>query len=511
MPDYFIPNPADTEFPFAEDWEISQWIAEGGATVVHVRYASDTDHPSCLEVVSDTDAKGVYHTVADVDPETKYAFEFSYKNAATQELDYLVYDNTGSATIVSGTLTKTVWSYHYEEFTTPTGCVEIIIYLRAGTANNVAFYIDDLSLQGNILEIDPDDVSISYPKQGMTKKSLDGTLRTDNSLATIDFNFSFPILSADGFDRLLEFHKSRKETYLDDQDVPAMIETGILYTEIQYDFVGITKGSGPEYAYEDKSASEPAAQGDFETNEIETADYNKLDDDDNNSYQDSASTTGHYVYHKFVFDVSGEYTAASDVQSFELTYKGKSNDASSANDDGVTLYAWNASAGNWVKLGATQVSTKETISISLMKPEQAQLFVDTSGGEINILVQSNGTKGAGTALTIDSYYIEATVNKSLSNTIFLLNRAVLTAGDVVHVKNKTDFTTLTLTTHYTIGDDGKSVIMVSEDDGDVIEVKYNQYYRIGSVSFSERRQNQGGPTAPNRSARLQLRGLIGLE
>lgn len=510
MPDLFIPNPSDLYFPFSEDWEIAQWIDEGGAVVTQSLYTDDADHPLCMEVVSDTDAKGVYNTVADVLESTKYAFELSYRCAATMELDYLVYDNTGSATIASGTLTKTVWSYHYEEFTTPANCVEIIIYLRAGTGTGAAFYVDDLSLQGNVIALDPDTFQISYPKSGHTRPTLNGTLRNDTVLTTVEIDMSFPILTSLRFDRLLNFHKSRRETYFDDQAVPPMTERGVLYTETQYDFVGITKASGPEFAYEDKSALQPDDQGDFESNEIETADYQVLDDDDNNSYQDGASTTGHHVYHKFVFDCSGEYTNAAQVRSFEITYKGKSNDASASNLDGVTLYAWNVNAENWVKLGSTQVSTKETISLSLMKPEQAQMFVEPNG-EINILAQSNGVKGAGDALTIDSYYIEVTVNKGLSDTITLLNRAVLSAGDVISVKNLTDFTNRTLTTHYTIGDNGKSVIMVSEDAGDVIEVKYNQYYRVSSISLSERRLATATPTTPDRSATMRLRGLIGLE
>lgn len=507
----FIPNPADTDFPFSEDWEIAQWTVEGGATVDKTRDISDSAHPSCLKVVSDTDGKGVTYTISDIREDVKYAFEMSYNNAAGQELDYLVYDNIGAATIVSGTFTDVIWSYHYEEFTSPAGCAEIIIYLRAGTGSGEAFYIDDLKLQGNVLEEDPEDFQPNYIKPGSTKRTLDGTLRSDIFRTTVDFALSFPSLTYAGFDRLLDLHKARKETYLDDQDVPSALARDTLYTETQYDFVGVTKASGPHYAYEDKSAAEPEAQADFESNEIETVDYQVLDDDDDNSYQDGASTTGHHQYQKFVFDSSGEYDAIAEVRSFELTYKGKSNDASSANQDGVTLYAWNSNAGNWVKLGATRVSTKETISFSTMKPEQAQMFVDIAAGEINILVQSNGTKGAGTALTVDSYYIEVTINKAKSNTVTLLNRAVLSAGDVIHVKNLTQVTTLTLGADYTIGYDGMSVITSGQDPGDVIEVKYDQYYRITSVSLSERRQPTGTPTEPGRSVGIQLRGLIGLE
>ncbi len=461
MPEFFIANPADTDFPFAEDWEVAQWVEESGATITVTRDTTDSDRPGVMKVVSDTDAKGVYYTIENLLASTKYAFSLAYKVDADQEIDYVIYDNSNAGNIETGTLVESSgeWSYHYEELTTPAGCTEVIIYLRAGDSGGDAFYIDDLKFQGNALEEDPDEFLPVYPKGGLSRRTLDGTLRGDVSLTTVDFTLSFPFLTAEGFDSLLDLHKTRKETYFDDQAVPPMTEKDTLYTETEYDYTDVANPSGTHVAYEDKSASEPSAQADFETTEIATADYNVLDDDDANSYQDSASVTGHYQYHKFVFDCSGEYTLASEVQSFEVTYKGKSNDASSANQDGVTLYAWNVNAGNWVKLGSTRVSTKETISQSFMKPEQAQMFVDTTNGIISLLVQTNGTKGSGTALTLDSYYVTVTVNKSKSNTINLLNRAQLSDGRVIHVKNRTDRLTLALGPDYRMGDDGESVIV----------------------------------------------------
>ena len=454
---FFIPNPEDTDFPFTEDWEVAQWVYEAGATTTKVRFQTDTDHPSCLRIISDTNAKGIYLTVEDVWSATKYALEFSYKVASGQELDYLIYDNIGAGTIASGTLTELVWSYHYEEFDAPAGCTEIIIYLRAGTASGLAIYIDDLKLQGNVLEEDPDKLAYNYPKAGSVKPTLNHTLKSDIFMTSVDIDMGFPHRPDLAFDRLLDFHRSKKQTYFDDGKVSAVTERATMYIETQYDFTDVANPSTTHIAYEDKSASEPAAQTDFETTEIDTADYNVLDDDDSNSYQDSASVTGHYQYHKFVFDCSADYGVAAFVKSFEITYKGTSNDASPSNQDGVTLYLWNVNAGNWVAVGATRVSTKETITFSTTKPEQAQMFVDIPNGEINVLVQSNGAKGAGAALTVDSYYVEVTINKSKSTTIPLINRAVLTANDVIHVKNLSNFEALVLGPDYRIGDDAKSI------------------------------------------------------
>lgn len=456
----FLPNPEDTYFPFSEDWEIVQWDEEAGATIAVTRDTTDADRDSIMKVVSDTDGKGITYTISGIRAGTKHAFSMAYKNASGQEIDYVIYDNTNLANIATGTLTETVWSYHYEEVDSPTGCIEIMIYLRAGTAGGTAFYIDDLKLHGNVLEVDPDALAYNYPRSGSSKWMLDGTLRSDVFLTTSEIDMGFPRLSYDGFDRLLDFHKSRRETYFDDQDVPPAIERMTVYLETEYDFTGIANPSGTHTAHESKSASEPSAVGDFESTEVTTADYNVLDDDDANYVRDSASVTGHYQYHKFSFDVSGEYTSADDIQSFEVTYKGAANDASASNQDGVTVYLWNVTAGNWVEIGATRVSTKETVSLSLMKPEHAQMFVDTTTGFVRVLVQTNGTKAAGTALDLDSYYIEVTVNKSLSTTVPLKNRAVLDgSGAVIHVKNLSGNLTLSFPGDYLVQDDGEGIIL----------------------------------------------------
>jgi hypothetical protein len=138
------------------------------------------------------------------------------------------------------------------------------------------------------------------------------------------------------------------------------------------------------------------------------------------------------------------------------------------------------------------------------------MFVDVANGYVYVLIQSHNTKAATYALSVTSYYIEVTVNKDLDDTINLLNRAILTAGDVVYVKNLTDGTTLTLTTHYTIGDDHQSVVLVSEDARDVIEVKYNQYYRVKGKNLSGKKV-LASVGAEYREVSISLEPQIGLK
>lgn len=511
---FFLPNPSDTTFQFEEDWEIVQWTAEGGATITKNRYQGDDDHPSCMSVVSDTDGKGVYYTMA-VDAETWHHFKLAYKNTANQEIDYVIYDNSNGANISTGTFTKTAWSYHYEKFTTPAGCVEIIIYLRAGTASGLAFYVDDLECHGNIIERDPEDVATSYDVIGTEKVNIGGKIVSDETIVIPEFRLMFPIVTKSLLDRMLEFFISRKPTYFDDQVVPSMTETFRLWDETIYNFVGITNPSTTHVAWFSTSASEPSASSDFETTEFSTADYQAIDADDANSVVDSVSTTGHYGYQKYRFEIA-EYSAADQIRSISVEVKAAGDDDSSANQDGVALYLWNNTGACWFNAANSRSPDKETLSFATSKPEQAQLFVDTTNGYIWVLLQTQNTKGAATALSITTWWVQVTVNRSLDTKLELLNRAVLSAGDVISVVNLTTGATLTLTTHYTIGDDGKSILVTGQSAGDYIRVNYNQYYYVRCTGFSHgkgqgRGLGTGDAAAPVSNAELVLRSLVGLK
>ena len=103
----------------------------------------------------------------------------------------------------------------------------------------------------------------------------------------------------------------------------------------------------------------------------------------------------------------------------------------------------------------------------------------------------HNTKASGYILSLTSYYIEATINKGLSTTVSLLNKAILSAGDVVYVKNLTTQNTLTLGATYTIGDDRKSIVTSSQSAGDMIEVKYNQYYAVKGSNLTGEKISAG--------------------
>ena len=62
--------------------------------------------------------------------------------------------------------------------------------------------------------------------------------------------------------------------YLDDGDVPPLIETGNVYTNSSFDFVGIENGSTTHIAYYDTNISLPNTEDDFEDDYDESMEEN---------------------------------------------------------------------------------------------------------------------------------------------------------------------------------------------------------------------------------------------
>ena len=467
--------------------------------------------------------------------------------------------------------------------------------------------------------------------------------RTDEFFrGTLDFK---TITHAMG-QRLLEFKKADEPGYFDDQVVPAMVERGFIYTAGSYTYSGVTNPSGTHVAYYDTDASEQANQNDFQSNEFSTANYQAVDGDDSNYTETTASTNYTYVYHKFTF--AHAYTAASQVKSFTITYKGAGIDLSDSAAHGLKLFLWNGNS--WFEVDESITSDKTTLTFTTTHAEIAQEFVDIGDSLIFAMVRTRAKKSSTGSLTLRSYYIECDVNEDLSGTISLKNKAILSSGDVVHVKNLTyanteqvtngkftsattswtasganlssvaggqngnclqiestgaaygwarqtltvtngrDYTfngyyksdgviyvavyistslgggeiyvsggkgdtgwtkltksftatastiyielillsnagsqtghfdevsvtadpTLVLATEYTVGDDRQSIVTSGQTAGDLIEVKYNQYYKVKcSNSISELRQHTGSATSPHRETfTLNLEAVTGLD
>ena len=74
-----------------------------------------------------------------------------------------------------------------------------------------------------------------------------------------------------------------------------------------------------------------------------------------------------------------------------------------------------------------------------------------------------------------------------SEVINLGYRALLDAvtNDVISVKNLTTGTVLTLTTHYTIATDRRSLTILGQTLGDIIRVRYNRYFEVMLLDMRE--------------------------
>lgn len=513
MPNLFLQNTSEFESHFDYDWEIAQWVIEGDAA--KTRDTTDEDHPSCMKIVEDTDGQGVYYDVTGCEPSTTYVCEFAFKLGASQELDVLIYNQTGAATIYSTSksphaLDVNAWQNFYKEFTTPAGCTTVRIYLRAGTAAGTAFWIDDILCQGNAIIMDPGSYTVSYGQRKHSHETGKARITDITSIFprfVLSWQTGSGYLTSAQFAKLLAVQKARSATWLSDGAEPQMIDGSHLYTEATYNYVGISNPSATHVAYDASSADVPNAASDFETNEFATADYNAIDGDDASYAEDTATVIGRHQYHKFRFKVT-EYTTADEVRSIHITYKGSCSDTSQKSNNGIILLAWNGT--NWFELARSRTGDKQTLSFSTTRPEQAQDFVDTSAGYIRIIAMSMATKSTPGALTLRSYYIQVVVNKDLSTSIALSNKAQLTGGDVVSVINRTTKATLTLDTHYRIGDDRESVITDSQSAGDYIEVTYNQWYNVEVDNFSEERLPTASASTPSRTVTLALESVRGL-
>lgn len=288
--------------------------------------------------------------------------------------------------------------------------------------------------------------------------------------------------------------------YLDDGDVPPLIQTKNIYVNATYTFSGVTSPSSTHKAYTDSSASEPSAESDFETSEYSTANYQAVDGDDANAVETTDPTAGKYLYHKFNI-LSGIVTA--DVQRVRIRISVLSNDGSPVNTDGVVMYGWNQTS--WQELARMSSygagSTSAYLNYSTFDSTMAQSLVDSSDHYIRILVQTRNQRVTTNSLNLKMYYVEVEVNEGLSEVVTLLNTPVLTASDVVWVKNLTTVQTLELTTDYTIS--GKEVTIIGEDAGDEIEVKYNRVFE-GRIRETIERWQAGNPEG-DRNRELLLR------
>ena len=514
---FFLLDPSGYYVEFDNSYETSGWVPEDGTVAITLDQdaVNNEDHPSCMKIISTTDGKGGYIDVTTT-AELECVVEFNYKMDATQEIDWVIYDQTNAANIAIGTLVKSAdWYGFYRRITTPAACVTIRLYLRAGTATGETFFIDDIGCRGNlILEDAESELYIrSFSRQSNLHNMQRGNAVQDSTPPRMSFPLTWKYLTNSQFSELIKFVRSNSVAYFDDGNLPDCVELQNVYTETQYTFSGITNPSGTHVAYYDTDTDLPNDETNFETTEFSTVNYQAIDANDSNSVDTSITTTSNikkYIYHKFQFDLSPTYVAINDIQRMKIKYVGECDDASSNDVDGVVVYVWHNS--NWLRIGESTSKDATTIDYVTDEPVQAQDFVDIADQTITIIVRSRGHKGSDGNLTMKSHYLSVWVNQDMGSGVALSNEFTLDAGgDVVEVKNLTDDAVLVLDTDYVIGDGRDNLKAMSEDEGDLIQVTYKPRIAVAmSGTAGDRWWGTSTPATPPREVTITLQSLNAL-
>lgn len=441
--------------------------------------------------------EGVYQNFS-VAPGVRYAFACLYK-VELGELDTVFYDQICGTVIKSVSLTGTSWKSYETSITIPDGCNTIRIkFLQNNDSHSGPFYIDNVAFNGNVILSDPDSYSRVPKRIGAFHQTLNGRRIYDLRAIHYDFQLNWNYFDEAQYESFREIFYSNELLYFDDGAVPSLMESETIYDNDMYNFVGISNPSSTHKAYTASSSTLPSSMNDFETNEYLTVDYQAISDDDNDYKETSNPTAGHYLYHKFLFKSS---ISQLNVQRFRIKIATSSNDSSPSNLDGCILYVWDGS--NWMELTRSSNSAKNYLTYSTAEPLIARQFVNPSDSYIRLMLRSMNSRDGSNALNLKTYYAEVEINEDLDSIIRLSHKAILDEnGDVIHVKNLTKGITLNLDTDYTVAIDRRSVTVINQDPGDVIEVKYNRYFEVTFSSIPE--EWLSGDPESNRIRRVEI-------
>jgi len=430
----------------------------------------------------------------------RYAFSCLYRTD-TGTLTIQLYDQTNGAPVSSLDKTDTAWKSCETSIVAPAGCTAIRVELLQNDSDVKPgpFYIDNVSLSGNVLLHDPDSYSRVPQRVGSFHQTLGGRRIYDLRAIHYSFYLGWNFFKEDQYENLREIYYSNELLYFDDGDAPPLTERERVYETAQYDYESITNPSSTHKAYSDNSSSLPSAKSDFETTEFTTAEYQAIDGDDSNYKETTNPDADKYLYHKFLLLSSID---SDDAKRFRVKIAMSGSDSSPQNLDGVVLYAWNGT--NWVELAKNTNSAKTDLTYSTAEAEVAKHFVDSNDNYIRLLLRSRNRRNGTNDLSLRTYYVECEVNEGLDLTIQLSHKAILDENDdVLWVKNLTQATALTLGTDYTIADDRRSLTVSGQASGDEIEVKYNRYFEVMFASIPEE-WFAGDPSSGDRSRSAEV-------
>jgi len=423
----------------------------------------------------------------------------------TGYLTIRLYDQTNATEIKA--LNKGISDWLAEEISVevPSGCstLRVQFFQKSDNQRPGPFYIDNVSLNGNLLISDPDRYERIPERVGSFHQTLSGGRVYDYRCIHYRLHLGWDSCSKDQYENLREAYYSSELLYFDDGAVPPMTEEETIYDNPTFNYVGITLPSSTHKAYYDSSTSLPGGKNDFESNEFSTADYQAIDEDDDNYKETSNPTADNYLYHKFLLLSSLD---SADVQRIRIKVVMSGNDSSPQDIDGGVLYAWNGT--NWVELARVTSSAKSEMTYSVLDHEYASQLIDTSDNYIRLLLRSRNRRNGSSGLNLRTYYVECELNEGLNLEVELSHKAILDGdGDMIWVKNITQGTTLTLNTDYTISDDRRSVMVTGQNQGDLIQVRYNRHFEVSFSSIPEEWLPGGSPGEKERRVEVTLQTL----
>ncbi|HGE71844.1 TPA: hypothetical protein ENX78_13465 [Candidatus Poribacteria bacterium] len=493
---------APTEYSvqtFDDDYSI--WTETDDSKTESVRYVYDPIQESVMKVKGKVWSLGDQYTLGDnlylddsplgrnegvyqdfaVTSGVKYAFACIYR-VELDKIKLIFYDQTNESLISDFDLYGSTWKSFETTITIPDGCETLRVkFLQSDNSHSGPFYIDNISLNGNILLSDPDSYSRTPVRIGSFHQTLSGRRIYDLRAIHYDFKLQWNYFDTAQYENFREIFYSNELLYFDDGNVPPLIERETIYNNETYNFSNISCPSSTHKAYTSCSNLTPLNMNDFETTEFSTSDYQAISTDDNDYKETSDPNSGQYIYNKFLIKSSITTEA---VQRFSVKIVAESNDNSPDNVDGCILYAWDGN--NWVELTRTSNSSKNELIYSTAEPLIAKRFISQSDGYIRLLLRSMNSRNGSDSLNLRVYYVEVEINEDLDSIVRLSHKAILDEnGDVIYVKNITKGTTLSLNLDYTVAIDRRSIEVINQDSGDIIEVKYNRYFEVTFSSIPE--------------------------
>jgi len=485
------------------DTDASIWSATDTGKISVSRYTGDSIRDSVMKIQGPSWILGDGKTLGDgmylndsltgmgegaykdftVTAGIRYAFSCLHK-MSVGTLTIQLHDQTNDTTISSVNRTGTIWKSYETSILAPAGCsvIRVKLFQSESDARSGPFYIDNISLNGNVLLHDPDNYSRIPERLGSLHQTLGGRRVYDLRAIHYSLYLGWNVFEEDQYESLREIYYSNELLYFDDGDVPPLIRSDMVYETAEYNYEGIANPSDTHKAYSDSSSSLPSSKSDFETTEFATTDYEAINGDDT-SYKETANpSSGEYLYHKLLLLSSIDRDG---VKRFRVKVKMSSSDSSPQSLDGGLLYAWNGT--NWVELARNTNSAITELTYSTAEAEVAMQFVDSDDNYIRLLLRSRNRRDGTNNLGLRTYYVECEINEGLDLTIELSHKAILDSNDdVIWVKNLTKGKTLTHGIDYTIAIDRKSIEMCKSlvfSGDDYIDCENDTSLQIcGSVS-----------------------------